>query len=90
MYEANTGRLTRPIGRGMGLRCGWSAVGGQCQSAYVRGGIDPNDQSGGHSVSASVSVDPQTDTDTILEPRRLVNRLCSWRQRWLRTDIDRY
>jgi amidase len=30
---------------------GWSAVGGQTQSAYVRGGIDPNDSHDGHSVS---------------------------------------
>ena len=30
---------------------GWSAVGGQTQSAYVRGGVDPNDSKDGHSVS---------------------------------------
>lgn len=30
---------------------GWSAVGGQTQSAYVRGGLDPNDTPEGHSVS---------------------------------------
>lgn len=29
---------------------GWSAVGGQTQSAYVRGGLDPNDSKDGHSV----------------------------------------
>lgn len=30
---------------------GWSAGGGQTQSAYVRGGLDPNDSKDGHSVS---------------------------------------
>lgn len=30
---------------------GWSAVGGQTQSAYVRGGLDPDDSKDGHSVS---------------------------------------
>ena len=29
---------------------GWSAVGGQTQSAYIRGGFDPNDSLAGHSV----------------------------------------
>ncbi|KAI4111248.1 MAG: hypothetical protein LQ339_000709 [Xanthoria mediterranea] len=29
--------------------CGWSAVGGQSQSAYVRGGIRDDDKFGGHS-----------------------------------------
>lgn len=29
---------------------GWSAVGGQTQSAYVRGGFRDDDTSGGHSV----------------------------------------
>ena len=29
---------------------GWSAVGGQTQSAYVRGGLDSNDSKDGHSV----------------------------------------
>ena len=35
--------------KGDKLLCGWSAVGGQGQSAYVRGGIDPEDSYGGHS-----------------------------------------
>jgi amidase len=30
---------------------GWSAIGGQVQSAYVRGGLDPTDSKDGHSVS---------------------------------------
>lgn len=30
---------------------GWSAIGGQVQSAYVRGGLDPDDSKDGHSVS---------------------------------------
>jgi hypothetical protein len=29
---------------------GWSAVGGQTQSAYIRDGIDPDDSPEGHSV----------------------------------------
>ena len=33
------------------MDCGWSAVGGQTQSAYVRGGFRQNDTFGGHSVS---------------------------------------
>ncbi|KAM6525857.1 hypothetical protein FALCPG4_011392 [Fusarium falciforme] len=28
---------------------GWSGRGGQCQSAYVRGGVDPSDTNNGHS-----------------------------------------
>ncbi|KAH0557049.1 hypothetical protein GP486_005161 [Trichoglossum hirsutum] len=35
--------------KGTGLSCGWSAVGGQTQSAYVRGGIEAGDSFGGHS-----------------------------------------
>ncbi|MCJ1311431.1 hypothetical protein MMC25_005102 [Agyrium rufum] len=35
--------------KGKELLCGWSAVGGQGQSAYVRGGIDPEDTFAGHS-----------------------------------------
>lgn len=30
---------------------GWSAVGGQTQSAYVRGGLREDDSIGGHSVN---------------------------------------
>jgi hypothetical protein len=37
--------------RGVMLPSGWSAVGGQTQSAYVRGGLDLNDTKDGHSVS---------------------------------------
>lgn len=36
--------------RGSGLRCGWSALAGQCQNAYVRGGDKADDGLGGHSV----------------------------------------
>jgi hypothetical protein len=39
------------LARGGGLPCGWSATGGQSQSAYVRGGVRPDDTFGGHSVS---------------------------------------
>ncbi|KAG6366464.1 hypothetical protein INS49_000641 [Diaporthe citri] len=35
--------------RGSMMPSGWSAVGGQTQSAYVRGGLDPNDTKDGHS-----------------------------------------
>jgi len=34
------------------LPSGWSAMGGQAQSAYVRGGVDPDDTKDGHSVCA--------------------------------------
>jgi amidase len=37
--------------RGTGLPSGWSAVGGQTQSAYVKGGYRPDDESDGYSVS---------------------------------------
>lgn len=38
--------------KGKDMQSGWSAVGGQGQSAYVRGGLDPEDESSnGHSVS---------------------------------------
>lgn len=35
--------------KGKGMMAGWSAVGGQCVSAYVRGGIQPKDKHAGHS-----------------------------------------
>ncbi|KAJ5083647.1 hypothetical protein N7456_013074 [Penicillium angulare] len=35
--------------RGSDMPNGWSAVGGQTQSAYVRGGLDPKDSPEGHS-----------------------------------------
>ena len=38
--------------RGTLLPSGWSAVGGQVQSAYVRGGVQPDDSKDGHSVRA--------------------------------------
>ena len=33
------------------MPCGWSATAGQVQSAYVRGGVQPDDTFAGHSVS---------------------------------------
>lgn len=41
--------------RGQDQICGWSAVGGQSQSAYVRGGLQEDDSPSGHSVSSHVS-----------------------------------
>ncbi|KAJ8132506.1 hypothetical protein O1611_g1116 [Lasiodiplodia mahajangana] len=35
--------------KGRGMMAGWSAVGGQCVSAYVEGGIKPGDKYAGHS-----------------------------------------
>ncbi|KAJ6093074.1 hypothetical protein N7486_008363 [Penicillium sp. IBT 16267x] len=35
--------------RGSNMPNGWSGVGGQTQSAYIRDGIDPNDSAEGHS-----------------------------------------
>ncbi|KUJ14715.1 amidase signature enzyme [Mollisia scopiformis] len=35
--------------KGDKLWCGWSAIGGQGQSPYVEGGLDPKDNFGGHS-----------------------------------------
>lgn len=40
------------------LPSGWSALGGQTQSAYVRGGLDPNDTKDGHSVSVHLKNTP--------------------------------
>ena len=34
----------------MMMPSGWSAVGGQTQSAYARGGVQPDDSKDGHSV----------------------------------------
>ena len=36
--------------KGKNIPCGWSAAAGQSQSAYVRGGLDPRDSTGGRSV----------------------------------------
>ncbi|PVH76791.1 amidase signature enzyme, partial [Cadophora sp. DSE1049] len=41
--------------RGERLPSGWSAMGGQCQSAYVRGGVLPNDTKDGHSIDTFIS-----------------------------------
>ncbi|KAL7963221.1 amidase signature domain-containing protein [Trichoderma compactum] len=38
-----------PNSRGSMMPSGWSAIGGQVQSAYVRGGLDPDDSKDGHS-----------------------------------------
>ncbi|KAI5924863.1 amidase family protein [Camillea tinctor] len=35
--------------KGTGIRCGWSALHGQSQNPYIRGGIDYTDGLGGHS-----------------------------------------
>ncbi|KAH6627164.1 amidase signature domain-containing protein [Chaetomium sp. MPI-SDFR-AT-0129] len=35
--------------RGSDMPSGWSAVGGQVQSAYILGGVDPDDSTDGHS-----------------------------------------
>ena len=39
------------LSRGSMMRSGWSAVGGQTESAYVRGGLAVDDGKDGHSVS---------------------------------------
>ncbi|KAM0801933.1 amidase signature domain-containing protein [Usnea florida] len=41
--------------KGSKLDCGWSAIGGQTQSAYVRGGFRPDDTFAGHSNPAGSS-----------------------------------
>ncbi|KAJ5401094.1 hypothetical protein N7465_011583 [Penicillium sp. CMV-2018d] len=41
--------------KGFGVTSGWSAVGGQTQSPYVRGGVDPEDTWMGHSTPAGSS-----------------------------------
>ncbi|KAL8657006.1 MAG: hypothetical protein Q9226_002348 [Calogaya cf. arnoldii] len=49
--KANLSELSwfKNLLRGSQTICGWSAVGGQSQSAYVRGGMKDDDTFGGHS-----------------------------------------
>ncbi|KAK4145145.1 amidase signature domain-containing protein [Dichotomopilus funicola] len=42
-------------GKGSNLTAGWSAVGGQTQTPYVKGGVDPDDQWLGHSTPGGSS-----------------------------------
>ncbi|KAH6616147.1 amidase signature domain-containing protein [Chaetomium sp. MPI-SDFR-AT-0129] len=42
-------------GKGSSLTAGWSAVGGQTQTPYVKGGVDPEDQWLGHSTPGGSS-----------------------------------
>ncbi|EED21632.1 glutamyl-tRNA(gln) amidotransferase subunit A, putative [Talaromyces stipitatus ATCC 10500] len=44
-----------PDDRGKDLPSGWSAVGGQTQSPYVRGGVVPGDSKDGHSMPSGSS-----------------------------------
>ncbi len=44
--------------RGSNTPSAWSAVGGQVQSAYIVGGVDPNDSKDGHTVSVGPSQTP--------------------------------
>ncbi|KAI1271209.1 putative glutamyl-tRNA amidotransferase subunit A [Xylaria sp. FL0933] len=44
-----------PGSSGSMMPSGWSAVGGQTQSAYVRGGLDPTDTKDGHSSTSGSS-----------------------------------
>ncbi|KAH6623823.1 amidase signature domain-containing protein [Chaetomium tenue] len=41
--------------RGSDMPSGWSAVGGQVQSAYIAGGVDPTDSKDGHSSPSGSS-----------------------------------
>ncbi|KAH7386225.1 amidase signature domain-containing protein [Cadophora sp. MPI-SDFR-AT-0126] len=54
--KANLSELS--YARGYTIPSGWSAVGGQCQSAYVRGGLDPTDTRDGHSSPSGSSAGP--------------------------------
>lgn len=40
--------------RGTNMPSGWSAVGGQCQPAYVPTGVNPQDSTEGHSVRTHI------------------------------------
>ena len=42
--------------RSEGIPCGWCAVSGQGQSAYVEGGFQDDDSFGGDSVSSTSSL----------------------------------
>ncbi|ATY58913.1 amidase family [Cordyceps militaris] len=48
--------------------CGWSAVGGQSQSAYARGGIQEDDTPGGHSSPGGSSSGPAIAVSAGLAP----------------------
>ncbi|KAG8161020.1 hypothetical protein KVR01_009284 [Diaporthe batatas] len=48
--------------------CGWSAVGGQSQSAYVRGGLQEDDTPGGHSNPGGSSSGPAIAVSAGLAP----------------------
>lgn len=77
---------------------GWSAIGGQVQSAYVRGGLDPNDSKDGHSVSLAAffhlpldfSLRVITNHRLPQESFWLIIRFCCWRVCWLRPCLDRH
>lgn len=70
---------------------GWSAVGGQTQSAYVRNGFDASDSKEGHSVRPCSAHRSKPGLITIsLEPLRLIDRLGSRSRRWLWTICNRH
>lgn len=73
---------------------GWSGLGGQCQSAYVRGGLDPDDTKDGHSASFHLSAirEPRLIqlTRSLAEPFRLINWFGGGCLGWIRAAIHRY
>lgn len=69
---------------------GWSAVGGQTQSAYVIDGLDPNDSSGGHSVSSPILPEIHLEkAANKIEHIGIVFGLCGWSIYWIRTILNR-
>lgn len=74
---------------------GWSAIGGQTQSAYVRGGLDANDSKDGHSVRnppqshPGASVTAHCSRLVTLESIGLIHRLSRGRVRRLRARLHR-
>lgn len=73
--------------RGIMMLIGWSAVGGQAQSAYVRGCLDPRDKVG-HSVRRLVFTVCYT-ANTRAESIRIVNGICRSCVSGLRSHLDR-
>lgn len=72
---------------GSNMSSGWSAVGGQVQSAYVVGGLDPNDSKDGHSVSYPVLRNGRRFNNT-LESFRVILGFCRWGFSRVRTVFD--
>lgn len=76
--------------RGNSVSQAWSAVGGQGQSPYTRGDVDPSEGIMGHSASPQSTYNFNILTIYFTESRGVVHRVCHWCERWLCSILDRY